>query len=160
MFRGQIVFWWSENAKLYTPIGNELYKSSTNEILGYGTREIADWLSCDLQYSIAVIDSWICKLTDIIEKKDSEDCFGMGNAHWVMTAKDKVFIGCEYIEEQQVLLNIDQLILILKKYKLFVEGDYTSSESLFEPINIEYIAERTKAIRIFESLDGSCGMPY
>ncbi len=161
MYSRKIYLRWSQFHQHYAPSG-----MNTNEDIrripkqGYGVCEIAAWLSDDIQYSINSIDIWIRNFSDFIEGKLADGCFGMGNAHWVLAVQDKVFIGCEYVIEQQVILTIEQILYVLEQYRQFLEADYTNPQIQLEPIDVEYIAEGDVAVKLYESLEGSYGMPY
>lgn len=126
---------------------------------GYGVSEVAAWLSSDFPNGIYSIDIWIKNLTKLASGTTTDGNFGMGNAHWVMVTQNRVFIGCEYVEEQQVLLTIEQTLYVLEQYRLFLEGSYTKDFPP-EPIDVEYLAEGKDAIIQYESLDGAYCLPY
>ncbi|MBC3944831.1 hypothetical protein H8S21_05775 [Erwinia persicina] len=159
MLNDKIIFWWDENSNLFVPVGGKIRNSFDGGVLGYGAREISGWLSNDIQYGIHSVDIWVKNLTALASGKTTEGNFGIGNAHWVMVTHDKVFIGCEYVEEQQVLLTIEQTLYVLEQYRLFLEGSYTK-DSPPEPIDVEYLAEGRDAITQYESLDGAYCLPY
>lgn len=160
MLTDQITFWKDENNQYYIPIGGAINKRHNGSILGYGAREIAGWLANDIQYSPNSVDIWINNLTDLASSLSPDGFFGMGNAHWVMVTKNKVFIACEYVQEQRVLLTIDQLLYILEQYKTFLDGNYTDPDFPPEPIDVEYITEGEEAMRIYAALEGSHGLFY
>lgn len=159
MLNDKITFWWNEKSKLFIPIGGEGRNGFDGEVFGYGAREISGWLSNDIQYGLHSVDNWIKKLNDLASGKTTDGNFGIGNAHWVMVTKDKVFIGCEYVEEQQVLLTIEQTLYVLEQYRSFLEGAYTK-EHPPEPIDIEYLSEGKYAVAQYESLEGAYCLPY
>ncbi|WP_264041848.1 hypothetical protein [Pectobacterium carotovorum] len=127
--------------------------------MGYGAREIAGWLSNDIQYGTHSVDIWVKNLTALASGKITDGNFGIGNAHWVMVTQGKVFIGCEYVEEQQVLLTIEQTLYVLEQYRSFLDGSYTEDYPP-EPIDVEYLAEGLAAVTQYESLEGSYCLPY
>lgn len=160
MHNGTIYLGWSDfiGGFLPTAVGHgEDIRCSLKQ--GNGVSEIADWLSSDLPNGCGSVDIWIKNLTDLTSGKTTEGNFGIGNAHWVMVTQGKVFIGCEYVEEQQVLLTIDQTLYILEQYRAFLLGKYTKKYPP-EPIGIEYIAEGKEAITQYEALDGAYCLPY
>ncbi|WP_072002014.1 hypothetical protein [Siccibacter colletis] len=159
MLNDKIIFWWDENSNLFIPIGGKIRNSSDGGVVGYGAREISGWLSNDIQYGIHSVDIWVKNLTEYASGKTTDGNFGIGNAHWVMVTHDKVFIGCEHVEEQQVLLTIEQTLYVLEQYRLFLEGFYTIDFPP-EPIDVEYLAEGRDAITQYESLDGAYCLPY
>lgn len=159
MLNDKIIFWWDENSNLFVPVGGKIRNSFDGGVLGYGAREISGWLSNDIQYGIHSVDIWVKNLTELASGQTTEGNFGIGNAHWVMVTHDKVFIGCEYVEEQQVLLTIEQTLYVLEQYRLFLEGSYTK-DCPPEPIDVEYLAEGRDAITQYESLDGAYFLPY
>ncbi len=160
MLNDKINFWWNNNSKDFTPIGNKLWVSTDKTTLGYGSRELAGWLSDDIQYSLNSIDIWINNLTNLPSSRAPDGFFGMGNAHWVMVTKNMVFIANEYVQEQRVLLTIDQLLYILEQYKAFLGGNYTDPDFPPKPIDVEYIAEGEEAMRIYATLKDSHGLFY
>ncbi|QLR44657.1 hypothetical protein HV346_19175 [Enterobacter sp. RHBSTW-00994] len=160
MLSDQINFWWNDKGKCFSPIGGKIRQSLSGNPLGYGAREIAGWLSNDIQYALHSVEIWIKNLTNLSSGESTDGNFGMGNAHWVMVTQNKVFIGCEYVEEQQVILTIEQTLYVLEQYKTFLESDYTNPTLHPEPIDVEYIAEGKDAIAFYESLDGAYCLPY
>lgn len=161
MYTRKIYLRWSEFHNRFIPTGmdaNEDIRRIPKQ--GYGVCEIAAWLSSDLPNGIDSVDIWIKNLTDLSSGKTTDGNFGMGNAHWVMVTQNKVFIGCEYVEEQQIIMTIEQTLYILEQYKTFLESDYTNSALHPEPIDVEYIAEGKEAIALYESLDGAYCLPY
>lgn len=65
MLNDKINFWWNNNSKDFTPVGNKLWLSTDKTTLGYGSRELAGWLSDDIQYSLNSIEIWINNLTNL-----------------------------------------------------------------------------------------------
>lgn len=76
-----------------------------------------------------------------------------------MVTQGKVFIGCEYVQDQQVLLTIEQTLYVLEQYRSFLEGSYTKDYSP-EPIDVEYLAEGHDAATQYASLEGAYCLPY
>ncbi|MBK0035811.1 hypothetical protein IBT47_26410 [Erwinia sp. S43] len=159
MLNDQIKFWWNEKSNSFVPVGGEVRNSNNGALLGYGVREVSSWLSNDIQYGINSVDIWVKNLTNLASGIATDGNFGIGNAHWVMVTQDKVFIGCEYVEEQQVLLTIEQTLYVLEQYRSFLEGNYTKDYPP-EPIDVEYVAEGKDAIRQYEALEGAYCLPY
>ncbi|WP_127959667.1 hypothetical protein [Serratia microhaemolytica] len=159
MLSDKIVFWWNEKSKSFVPVGGDVGSHLNRKILRHGTTEIAGWLSNDIQYNIQSVDIWIENLTDLASGKSTDGNFGIGNAHWVMVTQDKVFIGCEYVEEQQVLLTIEQTLYVLEQYRSFLTGSHTKDHQP-EPIDVEYLAEGRDAVRQYEALEGAYCLPY
>lgn len=127
---------------------------------GYGICEIAAWLATDLPTGIDSVNVWINNLTDLENSRSPNGMFGIGNAHWVLATNNYVFIGTEYVEGQQVLINKEQLLFILRKYKGCLEGIYKDRYNPPEPINVELIAEGQEAIDLYNGLEGSHQVPY
>ncbi|NUF26968.1 hypothetical protein [Gilliamella sp. ESL0254] len=127
---------------------------------GYGVCEIAAWLGNDIQYSINSVNIWINNLTDLEHSRAPDGMFGIGNAHWVLITGDYVFIGTEYVEEQQVIMTREQLLYVLEQYKTFLEGDYKDPNNPPGPIDVEFIAEGQEAIDIYNGLPNSHLVPY
>ena len=159
MLNDRISFWWNEKSKLFIPTGGHINHTTDGKVRGYGAREVSGWLSSDVQYGIHSVDIWIKNLTDLASGEKTDGNFGIGNAHWVMVTQGKVFIGCEYVEDQQVLLTTEQTIYVLEQYRSFLEGTYTKNHPP-EPIDLEYLAEGRDAVTQYESLDGAYCLPY
>ncbi|WP_241597612.1 hypothetical protein [Rosenbergiella epipactidis] len=159
MMNDQIIFWWNEKSNLFIPTGGKIHTTSNGVVLGYGAREISGWLSNDIQYGLHSVNAWIKNLTDLASGKSTDGNFGLGNAHWVMVTQGRVFIGCEYVEEQQVLLTIEQTLYVLEQYRSFLEGSYTE-EYPPEAIDVEYLSEGKDAVTQYESLEGAYCLPY
>ncbi|MCO7256557.1 hypothetical protein KSI86_20590 [Dickeya oryzae] len=159
MLNDRITFWWSEKSNLFIPIGGEIRNTLRGDVLGYGAREIAGWLSNDIQYGVNSVDIWVKNLTDFSSGKITDGNFGIGNAHWVMVTQDKVLIGCEYVEEQRVLLTIEQTLYVLEQYRAFLAGSYTKDYPP-ESIDVEYFAEGSNAVTQYESLEGAYCLPF
>ncbi|WPU24790.1 hypothetical protein RI049_08645 [Cedecea neteri] len=161
MINKKIYYWWSPNNSGYYPSGRE-----PNEDMrfkpkqGYGVCEIASWLSADLPTSVKSVDMWLNNLTNLESSRAPDGFFGIGNAHWVMITNNLVFIACEYVKEQRVILEREQLIYILEQYKEFVQGDFNNPNVPPESIDVEYIAEGEEAMNIYASLEGSHGVYY
>lgn len=159
MMNDQIIFWWNEKSNLFIPTGGKIHTTSSGVVLGYGAREISGWLSNDIQYGLHSVNVWIKNLSDLASGKITDGNFGLGNAHWVMVTQGRVFIGCEYVEEQQVLLTIEQTLYVLEQYRSFLEGSYTK-EYPPEVIDVEYLSEGKDAVTQYESLEGAYCLPY
>jgi hypothetical protein len=159
MLNDQIIFWWSDS--YFIPTGGKLTKYANSEkIFGFGAREIADWLASDLPTGINSVNIWINNLTDLENSRAPDGWFGIGNAHWVLITGDYVFIGTEYVEEQQVIMTREQLLYVLEQYKAFLEGDYNDPNNPPDPIDVEFIAEGQDAIDMYNGLEGSHLVPY
>lgn len=160
MLNDKINFWWNDKGRDFSPVGNQLWQSPEKGTLGYGAREVAGWLSDDIQYAPHSVNIWINNLKDLATSTAPDGFFGIGNAHWVMVTGNMVFIACEYVKEQRILLTIEQLLYVLEQYKAFLDGNYTNPDCPPEPIDVEYLAEGEEAMRIYASLDGSHGVFY
>lgn len=73
--------------------------------------------------------------------------------------KDLVFICCEYVEEQKVIMTIDQLLYILMQYKEFLEGNYNDPANPPASLDIEFIAEGKDALDMYCKLTGYTTFP-
>ena len=154
MLNDKIIFWWDTSS--FLPTGGKLVKHpNSKKIFGFGAREIADWLRVDIQYSINSVNIWINNLTDLANSRAPDGMFAVGNAHWVLITGDYVFIGTEYVEEQQVILTREQLLYVLEQYKAFLEGNYEDPNNPPAPIDVEFIAEGQEAVDLYNSLEGS-----
>jgi hypothetical protein len=157
----KIYLYWSDNYKEFCPTGmmdNENIRYVPKQ--GYGICEIASWLWTELQHSINSVNIWINNLTDLENSRAPDGWFGIGNAHWVLITGDYVFIGTEYVEEQQVIMTREQLLYVLEQYKAFLEGDYNDPNNPPDPIDVEFIAEGQDAIDMYNGLEGSHLVPY
>ncbi|MBC9132006.1 hypothetical protein FcAc13_11915 [Frischella sp. Ac13] len=159
MLNDKIIFWWDGSS--FIPTGGKLVKSTDEQkIFGFGAREIAAWLGNDIQYSINSVNIWINNLTDLEHSRAPDGMFGIGNAHWVLITGNYVFIGTEYVEEQQVIMTKEQLLYVLEQYKAFLGGDYKDPDNPPAPIDVEFIAEGQEAIDIYNGLPNSHLVPY
>lgn len=127
---------------------------------GYGICEIGSWLTTDLPTGINSVNIWINNLIDLENSRAPDGMFGIGNAHWVLVTGDYVFIGTEYVEEQQVIMTREQILYVLEQYKSFLEGNYKDPNNPPDPIDVEFIAEGQEAIDIYNSLEGTHQVPY
>ena len=159
MFNDKIEFYWNDISKRFRLKSRGLYKSPNGMTVGYGAREIADWIDCEI-HGISSVDIWL----DNINKARSDDScdgdFGIGNAHWVFLTNNHAMIFCEYDEETKVLLSFEQLEFILEQYKIFLSSNEYNKNEEPDPIDIEYIAEGDEAVRIYSSLDGAHTYPF
>jgi hypothetical protein len=156
-----IYYWWIPDYKKFSPSGREYSENMRfAPKQGRGVCEIASWLSTELQYSINSVNIWINNLTDLEHSRAPDGMFGIGNAHWVLITGDYVFIGTEYVEEQQVIMTREQLLYVLEQYKAFLEGDYNDPNNPPDPIDVEFIAEGQEAIDMYNGLEGSHLVPY
>ena len=161
MISKKIYYWWIPEYKKFSPSGREPGENiRRTPKQGYGVCEIAAWLSSDIQYAPHSVDIWIKNLTDLASGKSTDGNFGIGNAHWILVSQGHVFIGCEYVEEQQVLLTIEQVLYVLEQYRNFLEGYHATPDFPPEPIDVEYVAEGKEAIARYESLEGAYCLPY
>lgn len=152
---------WLDKFKKFYPTGllaNDNIRYTPKQ--GYGVCEIATWLGNDIQYSINSVNIWINNLTDLEHSRAPDGMFGIGNAHWVLITGNYVFIGTEYVEEQQVIMTKEQLLYVLEQYKAFLEGDYNDPNNPPDPIDVEFIAEGQEAIDIYNGLPNSHLVPY
>lgn len=152
---------WLDESKEFYPTGllpNDNIRYTPTQ--GYGVCEIATWLGNDIQYSINSVNIWINNLTDLEHSRAPDGMFGIGNAHWVLITGNYVFIGTEYVEEQQVIMTKEQLLYVLEQYKAFLEGDYNDPNNPPDPIDVEFIAEGQEAIDIYNGLPNSHLVPY
>lgn len=161
MINKKIYFWWIPDYKKFSPSGREHDENMRYAPKqGYGVCEIASWLSSDIQYSINSVNIWIKNLTDLENSPAPDGMFGIGNAHWVLVKGSYVFIGTEYVEEQQVIMTREQLLYVLEQYSSFLESDYKDPNYPPEPIDVEFIAEGQDAVDMYNSLEGSQKVPY
>ena len=122
---------------------------------GYGVCAIACFLSEVIRYSVNSVNIWINNLTDLANSEAPDGKFAVGNAYWVLITGDYVFIGNEYVEEYQVILNREQFLYILEQYKACLKGKYKDPNNPPAPIDVEFIAEEQEAIDLYDSLEGS-----
>ena len=161
MLNKKIIFSWSKTFGMFRPSGcfsdeNIRYRPKQ----GYGIIALASWLSSDLQCSINSVNIWISNLIDLENSPAPDGMFGVGNAFWVLITGNYVFIGTEYVEEQQVIMTKEQLLYVLEQYKAFLEGDFKDPNNPPDPIDVEFIAEGQEAIDIYNGLPNSHLVPY
>ncbi|WP_241587751.1 DUF5376 domain-containing protein [Rosenbergiella epipactidis] len=157
----KIYLFWIDDYKNFYPSGmlpGENIRYTPKQ--GYGVCEIAAWLGNDLQYSVNSVNIWINNLTNLENSRAPDGMFGIGNAHWVLITGDYVFIGTEYVEEQQVIISREQLLYVLEQYKTFLEGNYKDPNNTPDAIDLEFIAEGQEAIDLYNGLEGSHLVPY
>ena len=161
MMNKLIYYWWIPDYKRFSPSGRE-YSEDMRLVpkQGRGICEVAAWLADDLQYSIDSVNIWINNLIDLERSRAPDGMFGIGNAHWVLITGNYVFIGTEYVEEQQVIMTKEQLLYVLEQYKAFLEGNYKDPNNPPAPIDVEFIAEGQEAIDIYNGLPNSHLVPY
>lgn len=123
-----------------------------------GASAIADWLGSDIQYSEYMIDEWLKVLNDVALGERDPGYQGTGNSHSVMVINDWVFIECEYIDEQKVLLTRQQVTAALEEYRLFLKCNYKSSEFSPNSFWVEYEAEGQEAFDRYIATGGSLGV--
>lgn len=156
MFNDKIYFYWDDSIKDFCLSGGKLYKSNDGVTVGYGTREIATWLICEIHGKNSV-NIWLDNIKKVRNDDSFDGDFGIGNAHWVLLTNNHAMIFCEYSEESKVLLYFDQLEYILEQYK---NALCVSKGKKPDPIDIEYLAEGDEAVRIYSSLDGAYTYPF
>ena len=156
MFNDKIEFYWSDVSKRFRLKSSGLYKSNDGVTVGYGAREIAAWLICEI-HGISSVDIWLDNINKVRNDDACDGDFGIGNAHWVFLTNNHAMIFCEYDEESKVLLSFDQLEFILEQYKISLSFNRNEKP---DPIDIEYIAEGDEAVRIYSSLDGAHTYPF
>jgi hypothetical protein len=128
----------------------------------YGANEVASWLDNDIQEPIS-LGRWIQRIAKADQGLDPDYDVGFGNAHMTALVKNKIFIYCEYVEGQSVLMTTQQLLPVLHAYRDFFEqqtqGRYRDESDVPPSIPVEYLAEGDEAIALYEALEGSYGMP-
>ena len=156
MFNDKIYFIWDEVAGGFMPTSGKIYKNSEGHELGYGVREISQWLASEI-HGVSSIDFWLSNLQKLRSGITDDGDFGLGNAHWTFFTENHVMISCEYVDNLKVLLFFEQFEYVLQQYK-----DFLCANKDKEPdsIDIEYIAEGDEAVRIYSSLNGAYTYPF
>jgi hypothetical protein len=123
-----------------------------------GAITIASWLGNDIQYSIRDTEGWLNIFADVARGKRKAGYQGTGNTHSVMAIRDVVFIECEYVKTQKVLLTYSQITDALNKYVLFLCGDYKTRAAVCQPYEVEYEDEGQVALDKYRETGGTLGV--
>ena len=127
----------------------------TAEAVGAAT--IADWFGSDIQYSERTLDEWLTIFNEVADGDREPGYQGTGNTHSVMATDEWVFIECEYLDNQKVLLTRQQVTDALEQYRLFLNSDYKSNKIIPTPFIVEYEAEGEEALNRYLEAGGSLG---
>jgi hypothetical protein len=133
---GSIQFLWSPVLKSYNPASVEQSE---------GGRELAAWLSDDIQAEARDIDEWLQWINEVADGKREAGYLGTGNAHSVWASGEAVFIGCEYGPQFKVLLTRGQAVHLLGKYREALALGLRNAERRPPAFGIEYVAEGDEA---------------
>jgi hypothetical protein len=129
--------------KLYVPTGSSV-----------GSKTIARWLGDDIQYDIKGANRWLQMFSEVFAGKVDGGYLGTGNTHSVMMQDEYIYLECEYVEEQKVLLTYEQMQVVLERYYAFLESDYKSEWISPEPFRVEYELESIDAQNKYIELGG------
>jgi len=118
-----------------------------------GTQEIAAWLDNDVVEQTTI--NWFIKqFNEFNFSVKKTNYIGSGNAHHVFSTGDYIFIMCEYVDYQKVLLPKEQCIRVLEKYRDFLSIDYKNKNIGPESFEVEYAGESEEALVNFIKLGG------
>jgi hypothetical protein len=119
-----------------------------------GASEVANWLAVEAEYSSNAIQWYEKQIINYDVKITNTNFIGSGNAHHIFSTGDYVFLLCEYVDDQKVLLTKDACLSALRSYRAFLDSDYKNPEIQPEPFEVEYIAEGEEALSEFIGLGG------
>ena len=114
--------------KLYFKMLNDGHFPFANSLAG---NTISNWIVGDLQH-IKGIREWISDLEWISKRSFVKVDFGSGNAFSVCTSDKWAYIKCDFSETEVVLLEIDDLIDLLRKYIISIGENEVPFEFEFE----------------------------
>lgn len=115
MFKGKIYFLKAYNSnRLDVRVADQNSDPRIASSLSVGVREIAAWLSDDVNSCLSAIE-WVKRL-ECLDSAEAKGYLGTGNAHSVGVVKDYVFIECEFVEDFKVLLRRECIVSMLKSY--------------------------------------------
>lgn len=119
-----------------------------------GSLEVASWLANEAQYSHKMVKWFEDQIINYDFETKKTNFIGSGNAHHIFSTGDHIFLMCEYVDEQKVLLTKEACLKALENYRSFLNSDYKNLEVTPEPFKIEYIAEGEEALAKFTELGG------
>jgi hypothetical protein len=146
--KGTVLFAWSPTMQRISGRGETI-----------GAVTLAEWLSSEMQRSVSLIDDTIKWLSKITPDGWEGSYIRNGNAFDVMVVGEQVFVDREYMNDRQVLLNRDQVILILERYRDFVNSDIENPNFHAESIEVEYLAEGEEAAKRYAKAGGTWTIP-
>lgn len=121
-----------------------------------GVEEIAAWLSDDIQYEGSAY-RMIELLRKIQSGEEKKGYIGTGNAHSSYAFDDKLFLECQFAEEQKVALPIEEAIKALEGYARFhEEGNINDPNYQPKSFSVSYDAEGEAAAALYEAT----GLPW
>lgn len=118
-----------------------------------GSLEVAYWLNDDV-FRKNTIDWFVKQLNEFDFSSKQTNYIGSGNAHHVFSTGEHVFLMCEYVDDQKVLLTKEQCLYALEQYRAFLSRNFRKKTFTPVPFDIEYIAEGDEAIIKFNELGG------
>jgi hypothetical protein len=135
---------------------NECFVPSGNNI---GAKTLARWLGDDIQYSIESLENWKTIFSSVEARQMAPGYLGTGNSHSAMATSEYVYIECEYVDEQKVLLTHKQIAAVLNCYLDFLNKNCTLASLVPAPFEVEFIAEGVDALNLYINAGGSLGGP-
>lgn len=142
--KGTVLFAWSPTMQRISGLGETT-----------GTVTLAEWLSSEMQRSVSLIDDMIKWLSNITAGGSEGSYIRIGNAFDVMVVGEQVFVGSEFMDDRKVLLNRGQVILLLERYRDFVNSDIENPNLHAESIEVEYLAEGEDAEKRYAKAGGT-----
>ncbi|MFQ1700244.1 hypothetical protein ACJ5NV_06590 [Loktanella agnita] len=110
-----------------------------------GGLEIGSWLQDDV-VSVDGISFWREKIARI--SNENIVYLGSGNAHHVYIVGPYVYIFCEYVDEQQVMMHTHDFLQLLDKYETYLAQISSGLPQSFETV---YAHDGSAAAAIYKS---------
>jgi len=115
---------------------------------------VASWLANEAQYSHKMVKWFEDQIINYDFETKKNNFIVSGNAHHIFSAGDHIFLMCEYVDEQKILLTKEACLKALENYRNFLNGDYKNLEVKPEPFEVEYVVESEEALAKFTELGG------
>ena len=109
-----------------------------------GGIEIASWLEDDVT-RLEEIFFWRSRIKEI--SSENIICLGSGNAHHVYIVGPYVYIFCEYVDAQQVMMHTHDFLELLNKYEAYLNQ---KKDGAPQPFEVTYAHQGSAASAIFE----------
>jgi hypothetical protein len=142
--KGKITFHWSPVKKKHEP---------SPASSAPGEREIAAWLSDDLQLGLRDVDAWTEQFDAIANRRRKGGYLGTGNAHSVMATAVNIYLRCEFADEQKVFLTHPQMARVLQQYREALTAGTKDISHPPSPFDFEYLAEGEEAALLYRQTE-------
>ena len=119
-----------------------------------GASEVAAWLSIEAEYSLNSIQWYEDQIANYNFNERKTNFIGSGNAHHTFSTGDFVFLMCEYVEDQKVILTKDACLSALNNYRTFLNSNYKNTEIVPDSFEVDYLAEGEEAMARFNEFGG------